>query len=130
MIAKFHHIALIVESLDKAIPQLETLGAKFVSKDASQAEGRTSAHLQLGGIEIVLMEPLGEGGEVARLLKARGEGVHSLSFEVDNLETVLETLTSKGIRVVYKGSALGYNFSFTHPKDCCGVMFELVERAG
>lgn len=130
MITNLHHISLAVRNVDVAVPDLQNkFGAKFVSKDISEANSRIAAHLELGSTHIVLMEPLGEGGEIAKFLESRGEGIHSVTFEVDDLEKSLETLTNNGARVVYRGSAFGYNFAFIHPKDCFGLMIELAQKA-
>ncbi len=91
------------------------------------------AFLPTGGTRVELLEPTSADSPVGRYIAARGEGIHHLCFEVDDLEATTAELTAKGFRLVsgtHGRGAGGTRVCFVHPKSAGGVLIELCEVGG
>lgn len=86
------------------------------------------------GPAVELLSPLSESSPVARFLEVRGEGIHHLCFEVQDLEAVMRELRKAGLRFVSDQPQIGEGGSliaFVHPRSLGGVLLELKEaRSG
>lgn len=94
------------------------------------AEGVRIASLRFGDVALELLEPLGDQGAIAKFLRERGEGIHHIALEVDNVAKVVRRAAEAGMRVVYdepRQGAHGRRMSFVHPKSLRGVLLELCE---
>lgn len=150
-VKKVSRIGIAVKDLDKAVDFfVKVFGAKEgvlyardesenyeLVKDEIPSEGVKSHFLTLGGLQIELMAPTDEDGNIAKFLQKRGEGIMTLSFQVEDLDGSVKELEEKGIRIVGKMldhySQLGDQkvhtpYCFIHPKDCFGMMVELAIR--
>ena len=83
-----------------------------------------------GGTRVELLEPLGEDTPVGRFMEKSGEGVQQVAVSVENIDGVISSLISKGVRMInevaVEGSG-GHRIAFIHPKSTGGVLVELVE---
>jgi methylmalonyl-CoA/ethylmalonyl-CoA epimerase len=75
--------------------------------------------VQVGENAFELLEPRGKNGLIERFLNTRGEGIHHVSLEVDNLDELLKLCEARGMTVLDR--------RFIHPKSTHGVLIELVE---
>ena len=84
------------------------------------------------GAEIDLLEPTGPESAVAKYLEKRGEGLHHIALEVDNIDKELKAAEIKGIQLIDKEGREGVagKIGFLHPKSLAGVMIELVQPGG
>jgi methylmalonyl-CoA/ethylmalonyl-CoA epimerase len=83
-----------------------------------------------GGVE--LLEPTAPDSPIAKFLEKRGEGIHHLSFEVDDLMKEIERLTAEGFEMIDKeprAGADGYRVAFLHPKSTNGVLVEISQKS-
>jgi len=131
MPVKISHIGIAVKDLDEAIKvYTEALGVKPGEVHRSPETGMTAAMLSTGNATLELMAPIGTGGVIAKFLESRGEGVHHICFEVDDIVKSLESLSAKGIRLIDKEPREGIEgkVAFIHPKAMNGVLVELVEK--
>ena len=125
---KIDHIAIAVNSLEESIrvytsllgvePELETISAEKVN----------TAIYDLNGVSLELVEPIGDDSPITKFLEKRGEGLHHVCLEVDNLEETIDELKEKGIDIIDetpKRGAGGKKIVFLHPKSTGGVLFEL-----
>ena len=90
----------------------------------------TEAVFKLGdGVEIDLVEPTGPDSTVAKFLEKRGEGLHHIAFEVDDVNAELKTVAGKGIRLIDSEGREGVagQIAFLHPKSVNGVLVELLQ---
>lgn len=133
MIRRVDHLGIAVHSLEERLRfwagalVLEVAGIETV-----ESEGVKVAFLSAGKTRIELPEPLGPESPVARFLEKRGEGIHHLTLEVDDIEAALKRLRGRGVKVVGKApraGAEGRKIAFLHPSSAGGVLVELVERA-
>jgi len=90
------------------------------------------AFLPVGDSEIELVEPLTTDSGTAKFLEKRGEGLHHICLEVDDIEAALQDLAAKGIRLIDKQPRQGAHgrVAFLHPKGAHGVLIELIEKTG
>jgi len=126
-----HHVAVVVRDLDQALAfYRDTLGLEVADRRRVEGEGVEIAFLPTGEAEIELLEPLTEEGGVARFLEQRGEGLHHLCLEIDDIEAAMDRLDAAGARVLSEEpqvSADGTRYVFVHPKSTHGVLIELYQ---
>ena len=79
-----------------------------------------------------LLEATSPDSPVAKFIEAKGEGVHHIAFQVENLLETLAELKAKGVRLIDETPRLGAHgakIAFIHPKASNGVLVELCERS-
>jgi len=132
MIKKVHHIAIVVKNLAEALEVYENLfGTKPSKIETMQQQGVKAAFLPMAeGGEIELLEPIDPQGSVAKFLESRGEGIHHICFEVENVDEELRRLADKGAQLIDKQGRLGLvgKVGFMHPKSTKGVLIELAQK--
>jgi methylmalonyl-CoA epimerase len=131
MIKKVHHVAIAVKNLDEALNLYESLfGLKASKIETVPEQGVKTALIPVGGgSEIEFLEPIDPNGGVAKFLESRGEGIHHICLEVDNIDQVLNTMAEKGCQLIDKKSRKGLagRIGFIHPKSTKGVLIELTQ---
>jgi methylmalonyl-CoA epimerase len=130
MIKRVHHIGIAVNNLKESAALFEKLlGVKPHIEDAP-CQRVCEAIFRLGnGMEIDLVEPAGPDSAVAGFLEKRGEGLHHIAIEVDDVDRELKEMENKGIRLIDKEGREGVagQIGFLHPKSAHGVLIELVQ---
>jgi methylmalonyl-CoA epimerase len=130
MLKKIHHVGIVVRRLEDAYAFYRDLLGLPVHKVATvEDQGVKAALLTIGNSEIELLEPINENGGVAKFLATRGEGLHHICFETDNVDKELETTVANGIAVIDKAPRKGLAgmICFLHPKANHGVLIEYAE---
>ena len=130
------HVGIAVADLDRAIEFYRaTFGLEVVHQEANEDQGVREAMLGVGagaGARLQLLAPLTEDSAIARFLERSGPGLQQLAYRVADVEEAARVLRGRGVRVLYdeprRGTA-GSRINFLHPKDCGGVLVELVEPA-
>ena len=132
MITRIDHVAIVVKNLDEAIEVYEkVLGVKPVKVETVPDQGVKAALLPVGkGGEIELLEPIDPESGVGRFLERRGEGLHHVTFEVDNVEEEIKSMMAKGMELIDKQPRMGLagKIAFMHPKSTRGVLIELAQK--
>lgn len=130
-IKKIDHIAIVVENLERALEVYrDALGMTVTDIREMPEQDVKMAFLPTGDSEIELLEPINPDSGIARYLAKRGEGLHHICLEVDDIEATLADLKAKGAQLIDetpKQGAYG-RIAFIHPKGAHGVLVELVER--
>lgn len=129
---RLDHVAIAVRSLDDALPAWrDGLGIECTGVESVEGEGVRVAFLPVGETRLELMEPSRGDSPVQRFLDSRGEGLHHLCFEVDDLGMALDELRQRGFRVLdERPGAGGARVAFVHPKSANGVLIELRQAGG
>ena len=130
MLSKIHHVGIVVRSLDEAYAFYRDALSLPVHKEAViQDQGVRAALLTIGESEIELLEPIAPGTGVARFLEQRGEGLHHLCFETDDINNELETAKRRGVRLIDQQPRAGLAgmICFLHPKSNHGVLIEYAQ---
>ena len=131
MLLGVSHIAIAVRNLEEAAKvYVDALGAQSGEIHRSPEAGMGAIMLSLGNTKLELMEPIGTEGPIAKFIESRGEGIHHICLEVDDIDKELESLSIKGVRLVDKEARRGLEgrIAFIHPKAMNGVLVELVEK--
>jgi LAO/AO transport system kinase len=127
------HVGIAVRSLDERLPLWrDLLGLPLTGIEAVPGEGVKVAFLPAGRTRVELVQPGRDDSTMARHLAKRGEGIHHLCFEVDDLDATLARLTQAGLQAAGetgRAGAEGARVAFLHPKSAGGVLIELRERA-
>lgn len=132
-IGRIHHVAVVVRSLEAALPfWRDVLGLPLERVADIASDAVRIAFLPVGEARIELVEPTEATTGVARYLAKHGEGVHHLCFEVPNLAEALTRLAIEGIELIDTAPRRGAEgpVAFLHPRSCHGVLVELIEAPG
>lgn len=123
------HIGIAVKSLEVSIPLFEKLLAQPCYKvETVETENVQTAFLRAGETKIELLESTDPEGVIARYIAKRGEGIHHLAFEVDDIEAEMERLRNEGFELLSEKPKRGADnklVCFLHPKGTNGVLIEL-----
>lgn len=133
MTPKINHIAIVVTDIEKALEVYrDTLGLSLAQIHEEPAEQVRVAYLPAANGEIELIQPTTPDSGVAKFLASRGEGLHHICLEVEDLEATMQSMTAHGLKVSGKArlNERGDKYIFIHPKSTHGVLLELYERAG
>jgi methylmalonyl-CoA/ethylmalonyl-CoA epimerase len=125
---KIDHVAIAVNNVESAAKEYQqVLGVDSVEFETVDSEGVRIAIIHLKNGRIELMEPTSESSPIKKFLEKRGEGLHHIALETDDIEGEVERMQGCGIQFLGKirsGSA-GTKVTFIHPKSLHGVLAEL-----
>ena len=132
MIKKVDHIAIAVNNLNEVV---ELYGKIFGLKPEHikdvPDQGVKAALIPVGnGTEIEFLEPINPQGGVAKFLEKKGEGIHHIALEVDDVEQEIKSLVAKGVEMIDKQPRMGLagKIAFIHPKSTRGILIELCQK--
>jgi len=129
---RIHHLGIAVESLEKAVPVFELLlGRPPDSREEVKDQKVRIAGFQVGESRIELLEASSPDSPIARFIGKRGPGIHHLTLTVGNLQTTLDELDGRGIRLVDRTprvGAGGESIAFLHPSSTANILIELAEE--
>ena len=127
------HVGLAVRDLDEAIAFYgRTFGLPLLHEETNEEQGVREAMLGIGDSCIQLLAPLRPDSPIGKFLERNGEGIQQVAFRVVDVEVAGQRLRDAGLRLLYdtpKRGTAGSRVNFVHPKDCGGVLVELVEPA-
>lgn len=130
MIEKVHHVGVVVRDMDEAMRFFrDTLGLHVHKEATIQQQGVRAALLTLGDSEIELLQPVVEDTGVARYLDKKGEGLHHVCFQVDDIERDLDALKRRGTEMIDLETRIGLagRICFLHPSALDGTLVELCQ---
>jgi len=129
---KVEHIGIAVKDIATAGTLYEKLLNTLIYKTEEVAtEGVKTAFLQTGPNKIELLEALAPDSPIARFVEQKGEGIHHIAFEVDDIVAEMARLKSEGFVLLSdepKPGADNKLVCFVHPKSAGGVLVELVQE--
>lgn len=128
---KIAHIGIAVKNLEQVLPfYTEQLGLTLLGTEEVASEQVKVAFLEIGESRIELLEPLSEASPIAKYIEKRGEGIHHIALDVDDVEARLATLKENGVPLINekpKDGAHHARIGFLHPKAANGVLYELCQ---
>lgn len=126
---KIEHIGIAVKSLATAIPLYEKLlNTPCYKTETVENEKVNTAFFLQGPNKIELLESSDPDGVIARFIGKKGEGLHHIAFDVDDIEAEMKRLKAAGFTLlneVPKKGADNKMICFVHPRDTAGVLVEL-----
>lgn len=131
-IGKIDHIGIAVRDLKKAGSLYSDAFGLEVSDEIDVPERKLRiAFTDISGVKLEFLMPTDEESVVAKFIDKRGEGIHHICFEVDDIENAISELKSKGVELVDAKPRLGVGrdkIVFLQPKSMRGVLIELKEK--
>ena len=127
------HVGLAVRDLDQAIAfYKDAFGMELVHEETNEEQCVREAMMAVGdsGSCVQLLAPLSEDSPIGKFLARSGEGIQQIAYRVSDIEVAADELREAGVRMLYdqpKRGTAGSRVNFAHPKDCGGVLIELVE---
>ncbi len=132
MITRIDHIGVAVQNIKEALAFFEdALGVKLDRVESEEGGKTEVAFLPVGATDVELVEPHDTESGLAKFLTKRGEGVHHICFEVNDIEEALARLKIHGAQLIDetpRRNARGQRYAFVHPKSAHGVLIELYEK--
>ena len=125
-----HHLGVAVRDLDAALDTYARLfGGALEHREAVPDQGVEAAAVRVGSGRVELLAPLDADTPVGRFLEKRGEGMHHVAYEVDDVRIALDELTAAGAQLIDEEPRQGFfglQVAFVHPDAVHGVLSEVV----
>ena len=132
MFKKVEHIGIAIKNLDEAESLFERLfGKSAYKREAVESEKVSTSFFKLGDTKIELLESENESSAISKFIDKKGEGIHHMAFEVDDIEAELCRLKKEGFQLINQSPFKGADnklVAFIHPKSCHGILVELCQE--
>ena len=128
---KIEHIGIAVRDIEKAKELFSNLlNVKPYKEEIVEREGVITAFFQIGEVKIELLQATRADSAIATYIEKRGEGIHHIAFDVENIANEMDRLKKAGFQLLSeepKKGADNKNIAFLHPKSTGGVLVELCQ---
>ena len=128
------HIGIAVKKLSVSIPIFEKLlHTNCYKTEVVASENVETAFLKIGNSKIELLESTTADGVISKFLEKKGEGIHHIAFEVEDIYAEMERLKNEGFVLLNEQPKVGADnklVCFLHPKGTNGVLVELCMDKG
>jgi methylmalonyl-CoA/ethylmalonyl-CoA epimerase len=129
---KIEHIGIAVNNLSKAVLTYEKLfGSPAYKEELVESEGVRTAFFINGPNKIELLEATNPDSQIAKFIEKKGEGIHHIAFEVEDILAEINRLKNEGFEVIYEIPKKGADnklVTFLYQKDTNGVLIELCQE--
>jgi len=129
---KIEHLGIAVKELTTAIPLFEQLlNTPCYKTEEVASEKVKTAFFMTGESKIELLEASDENSPISKFINKKGEGIHHIAFEVENIEAEMKRLTALGFELINEAPKKGADnkmVCFLHPKTTNGVLVELCQE--
>jgi methylmalonyl-CoA/ethylmalonyl-CoA epimerase len=129
---KLEHIGIAVKNLEASEALFtKLLGIEPYKREEVSSEGVMTSFFLLGDIKFELLAATNQDSPIAKFIEKRGEGIHHLAFESENLENELSERKSQNLELIHqqpKDGADNKRIAFLHPKSTGGVLWELCQE--
>lgn len=133
MVKKIDHIGIAVKDSAEALKfYAEALGIQPTHEEVVEDQGVKVTFLPVGESTLELVEPINPNSATAKFIDSRGEGIHHICVEVEDIGSVLKSMAEKGVNLIDKEPRRGAHnkmVAFVHPKSTKGVLLELAQPA-
>ena len=129
---KIEHIGIAVKSLAVSVPLFEKLlDTKCYKTETVENEQVNTAFFHTGETKLELLEGLQKDGIISKFIERKGEGIHHIAFDVENIHHEMNRLKNEGFTVLNEKPFHGADnklVCFLHPKTTNGVLIELCQE--
>ncbi len=130
---RLDHIAIAVRDIEESVTFFEMLGLKFSEhREVVESQKVKTAFCKIDeNSKIELLEPTSQESTIHKFLEKRGEGIHHLSFSVEDVAILQKDLEGKGIKFIYEKAFVGAEnclVNFIHPKSAKGILIEISQK--
>ncbi len=126
------HIGIAAGDMEGSVNfYTQVLGLEMVGTEEVVEQKVKTAFLPVGESELEILESTAQDGPIARYIAKNGEGIQHIALRVEDIESALAELKSKGVRLIDetpRRGAGGTKIAFIHPKATGGVLLELCQR--
>ncbi len=129
-ITKINHVGIAVSDLDASLSfWQDALGLKLHHVEEVVRQKSKVAFFPAGESDVELVVATSEDATIAKFIADKGQGIHHLCLETDDIEGMLADLKAKGVRLINEEPLVepGRKMAFVHPKSTNGVLLELYE---
>ena len=126
-----NHVCIAVRDIEETLRLYRDLfGVDSAEIEEIADQGVKATLVRVGGSQLEFIQPTDHEGSVARFIERRGEGLHHVCFEVEDLQRTLDNLDAKGVELIDKEPRQGLSgmIAFLHPRSTGGVLIELVDQ--
>ncbi len=131
MLKKINHIAIAVNNIEEAAKfYQEVMGLTLSGVEVVSAQKTRVGFFKIGESNIELVQPAEPDSPLTKFLETKGQGIHHICFEVDDVEAEVKSFIEKGATMIDqkpRPGAHGAKVAFVHPKSSNGVLIELCE---
>lgn len=130
---KIEHIGIAVKKLSVSLPLFKKLlNTPCYKTESVESEQVNTAFFKQGESKIELLEAMAPESVIQKFIEKRGEGIHHIAFETNDIEAEINRLIHEGFTVISgpKPGADNKIVCFLHPKDTNGVLVEIVSEKG
>jgi methylmalonyl-CoA/ethylmalonyl-CoA epimerase len=131
VIEKLNHIAIAVRSLQEHIRfYQDVLNLEYLGTEVVEDQKVRLAVFRVGEVRIELLEPTEPDSTISAFIEKRGEGMHHICYQVDDIEAQIAELKKKQVRMIDdepRSGAHGSKIAFLHPKSSAKVLTELTQ---
>lgn len=131
-IIRTEHLGFAVKDLAAAnVLYTRLLGIEPYKEEEVESEGVKTSFFKVGETKIELLEATKPESAIAKYIEKRGEGMHHIAFEVEDIYTEMERLKKEGFRLLNEAPKRGADnkwVCFIHPKTAGGVLVELCQE--
>ena len=129
---KIEHIGIAVSDLGTSNKLFEKLfGTSHYKTERVEEEGVITSFFQIGPNKVELLEGIGEGNPISKFIEKKGEGIHHIAFDVEDIREEMKRLRKEGFVVLNEEPKRGADnklVCFLHPKSSNGVLIELCQE--
>jgi len=129
---KIEHIGIAVKDLEKAnILYAKLFGEAHYKIEEVKSESVNTSFFKIGDNKIELLEATNNNSVIAKFIDKKGEGIHHIAFDVDDIDKEIKRLKTEGFKVINEKPKKGADnklVAFLHPKSTNGVLIELCQE--
>ena len=129
---KIEHIGIAVKNIDESNELFANLfGESHYKMEEVESEGVKTSFFKIGENKIELLEATKKDSPIAKFIAKKGEGIHHIAFDVDDIKSEVKRLTKSGFIVLNETPKYGADnklVAFLHPKSTNGVLIELCQE--
>ncbi|MFC2130550.1 methylmalonyl-CoA epimerase [Bacteroidota bacterium] len=131
MLKSINHIGIAVKDIEKSIAIFKKIfGFNSIHQETVEKQKVNVASFKVGDVLIELTSPVDETSPIAKFIEKKGEGIHHIAFESDDVNSELERLSGEGISLINETAQPGAHdllIAFLHPKSTNGVLMEICQ---